>query len=206
MHDDILVFDFKSLYPSIIRTFNVDPIALQEGVRLPEAEAIPGFRGGQFSRETSILATIVDDLWTAREKAKKQNNTVWSNAIKIIMNSFYGVLGSAGCRFYDTRLASSITMRGHWILAQSKIWFEEKGLDVIYGDTDSIFVSLHGSNFEPKDAVSLEQELNTWWDIKIQREFKLHSRLEIEFESHFSPFLCQRFEAWKKDQRNVTRV
>ncbi|MDO6718729.1 DNA polymerase II [Psychrosphaera sp. 1_MG-2023] len=201
MHDDILVFDFKSLYPSIIRTFNVDPIALQEGVRLPEAEAIPGFRGGQFSRETSILATIVDDLWTAREKAKKQNNTVWSNAIKIIMNSFYGVLGSAGCRFYDTRLASSITMRGHWILAQSKIWFEEKGLDVIYGDTDSIFVSLHGSNFEPKDAVSLEQELNTWWDIKIQREFKLHSRLEIEFESHFSPFFMPTIRGMEKGSK-----
>lgn len=201
MHDNILVFDFKSLYPSIIRTFNVDPIALQEGLRLPAMETIPGFRGGQFSRDTSILATIVDDLWTAREKAKKQNNAVWSNAIKIIMNSFYGVLGSAGCRFYDTRLASSITMRGHWILAESKIWFEEKGLNVIYGDTDSIFISLQGSTVQPKDAAALEQELNLWWDVKIQREFEVRSRLEIEFESHFSPFFMPTIRGMEKGSK-----
>ena len=83
---------------------------------------------------------MLDTLWTAREKAKKNQNLIHSNAIKIIMNSFYGVLGSAGCRFYDTKLASSITMRGHWVLNESKAWFHENGLEVIYGDTDSIFV------------------------------------------------------------------
>ena len=188
IHKDVLVFDFKSLYPSIIRTFNVDPIGLLEANTLPEEETIEGYRGGRFSRPVSTLATILDKLWQARELAKKNNNKVFSNAIKIIMNSFYGVLGSAGCRFYDTKLASSITMRGHWILNQSKLWFEARGLNVIYGDTDSIFICLDNSNYTANDGVSLEQALNSWWQEKIMDEFQLPCRLEMEFETHFSPF------------------
>ncbi|MGU3846977.1 DNA polymerase domain-containing protein, partial [Vibrio diabolicus] len=79
----------------------------------------------------------------ARDVAKKNNEKAFSQAIKIIMNSFYCVLGSSGCRFFDTRLASSITMRGHEIMKQTKVLIEEQGYQVIYGDTDSTFVSLN---------------------------------------------------------------
>ena len=188
IHKDVLVFDFKSLYPSIIRTFNVDPISLLEAELIPENDTIAGFRGGRFSRQKSTLSDMLDSLWQAREQAKKQKNKVWSNAIKIIMNSFYGVLGSAGCRFYDTKLASSITMRGHWVLNQSKIWFEQHGYQVIYGDTDSIFVSLDGNNNTASKAKELEQKLNDWWQDKIKKEFNINSKMEMEFETHFSPF------------------
>lgn len=58
------------------------------------------------------------------------------------MNAFYGVLGTSACRFFDPRLASSITMRGHAIMRQTKALIEAKGYDVIYGDTDSTFVWL----------------------------------------------------------------
>lgn len=188
LFQDVLVFDFKSLYPSIIRTFNVDPIAMVQAEKLSDEKIIKGFRSGKFSREKSLLSFILDDLWSAREKAKRENNKIWSNAIKIIMNSFYGVLGSSGCRFYDTKLASSITMRGHWILIQSKLWFEEKGLSVIYGDTDSIFVCLDGSGKDASVATELERQLNAWWQQKLTDEFDIECKLEMEFESHFSPF------------------
>ncbi len=188
IHQDVLVFDFKSLYPSIIRTFNIDPIGLLEARVLPEDEVIEGYRGGSFNRAKGTLASILDKLWAAREKAKKDNHKVFSNAIKIIMNSFYGVLGSSGCRFYDTKLASSITMRGHWILNQSKAWFEQQGLNVIYGDTDSIFVSLDGTNMTAEHASQLEQQLNSWWQAKLKREFTIDCKLEMEFETHFAPF------------------
>ncbi len=187
-HQNVLVFDFKSLYPSIMRTFNIDPIALLEAKTLAEKDRIPGFRGGEFSRDKAILSTILDTLWQAREQAKSNNNKVFSNAIKIIMNSFYGVLGSAGCRFYDTKLASSITMRGHWVLNQSKYWFEQQGLTVIYGDTDSIFVSLDNSTFRETDAQQLGASLNEWFNQKLKQEFKLENKMEMEFETHFSPF------------------
>ena len=56
------------------------------------------------------------------------------------MNSFYGVLGTTGCRFYDPRLAASITRRGHEVITRTRDWIEGRGRRVIYGDTDSLFV------------------------------------------------------------------
>ncbi|GAB3004334.1 DNA polymerase II [Psychrosphaera aestuarii] len=194
IHSDVLVFDFKSLYPSIIRTFNIDPITLVEATHTDNDNdnendtLIPGFRGGKFTRNKSILSSMLDTLWTARETAKKNQNLIHSNAIKIIMNSFYGVLGSAGCRFYDTKLASSITMRGHWVLNESKAWFHENGLEVIYGDTDSVFISLANSNYTYSDGKVLESKLNAWWKKKIESDFGLDSKLEMEFETYYSPF------------------
>ena len=126
IHDNVIVLDFKSLYPSIIRTFNVDPLALVVG--LNEDDAIPGYEGGRFSRKEVILPELIETLWQARDKAKADKNKVLSQAIKIIMNSFYGVLGTSGCRFLDSRLVSSITRRGHDIIIRSKDFIEEQGL------------------------------------------------------------------------------
>jgi len=84
-----------------------------------------------------------------------------SYAIKIIMNSFYGVLGSNVCRFYHAELASSITMRGHELLARTQTWMEERGARVIYGDTDSLFVTLDNVNEDPqKLGEQLRDEIN----------------------------------------------
>jgi len=138
--ENVIVLDFKSLYPSIIRTCHVDPLAL--AVAASQENPIPGYDGGEFSRSEFILPELISTLWTARDKAKAGQNAVLSQAIKIIMNSFYGILGTAGCRFLDSRLVSSITKRGHEILIESKNFIEAEGYQVIYGDTDSVFVLL----------------------------------------------------------------
>ncbi|MGK4720477.1 DNA polymerase domain-containing protein, partial [Salmonella enterica] len=65
-----------------------------------------------------------------------------SQALKIISHPFYGVLGTTACRFFDPRLESSITMRGHAIMRQTKELIVAQGYDVIYGDSDSTFVWL----------------------------------------------------------------
>ncbi len=62
------------------------------------------------------------------------------------MNSFYGVLGTSACRFYNPALANSITGTGRDILLWSKRWFEAAGFKVLYGDTDSLFVSSRGGD------------------------------------------------------------
>lgn len=153
LYRHVLVLDFKSLYPSIIRTFKVDPVGLIEGLKNPES-GIEGYKGALFSRDKHFLPDIITSLWQQRDEAKKSNDAARSQAIKILMNSFYGVLGSGGCPFYDTRLASSITLRGHDIMQTTMRWIEDEGYTVIYGDTDSIFVWLdlengnaHGKNY-----------------------------------------------------------
>lgn len=191
LYDWVLVLDFKSLYPSIIRTFKIDPLGMIEGLKEDEEQTIAGFRGARFSREKHHLPTILDKLSSAREQAKKENNQPFQHAIKIIMNSMYGVLGSSGCRFHDTRLASSITLRGHQIMIDTGKFIEQLGFDVIYGDTDSTFVwlkdceTLQTANDQGK---VLAESINQYWQNWIEAEFDLPSLLEIEYETCFSQF------------------
>ncbi len=111
LFENVLVLDFKSLYPSIIRTFLVDPLGLADADG--DDDPVPGFQGARFSRDRHILPGLIADIWRARDRAKAAGSEATSRAIKIIMNSFYGVLGTPGCRFFEPRLAASITLRGH---------------------------------------------------------------------------------------------
>ena len=188
LYENVLVLDFKSLYPSIIRTFRIDPL----GMAQPGTAPVAGFLGASFSRDRSILPTIITDLWQRRDLAKANKDAPLTQAIKIIMNSFYGVLGTPGCRFHNPKLTSSITRRGHQIITRSRDWLEQQGYRVIYGDTDSLFVLL-GPGPGERTAVAtgrrLASELNQWWQEGIKQEFQLDSFLEIEFETHFIRFL-----------------
>lgn len=188
LYRNVLVLDFKSLYPSIIRTFQIDPL----GMAFPGEDPIPGFLQAAFSRDRHILPAIIASLWNKRDSAKQHQDKALSQAIKIIMNSFYGVLGSSGCRFYDPRLASSITRRGHEIITRSRDWLESAGYPVIYGDTDSLFVLIAEDLDEvqaKRTGQQLAVDLNCWWNDTIKREFRLESALEIEFETHFIQFI-----------------
>ena len=187
----VLVLDFKSLYPSIIRTFKIDPMGMIEGLKEPQSESIPGFREARFSRNKHHLPGILDKLSAARELAKKDNNQAFQHAIKIIMNSMYGVLGSAGCRFHDTRLASSITLRGHQIMLDTREFIEQQGEQVIYGDTDSTFVWLKNCtdvDTAQQRGKQLEKQINKYWIDQLQTQFQLICHLEIEFETCFRKF------------------
>lgn len=193
LYDSVLVLDYKSLYPSIIRTFLIDPVGLVEGLRQPDPQhAVEGFRGGRFSRSQHCLPAIVERVWQGREAAKRAGNAPLSQALKIIMNAFYGVLGSSGCRFFDPRLASSITMRGHQIMRQTRELIEARGFDVIYGDTDSTFVWLKGAHDEDAAARigrELVAEVNHWWRRHLSDSMGLESALELQFETHYRRFL-----------------
>jgi len=212
LYSNVLVLDFKSLYPSIIRTFKIDPMGLIEGLKTVNDlqltsvnenvkklvndaclnTVIKGFDGAYFSREQHFLPKIIETLWSERDKAKRQKNAALSQAIKIIMNSFYGVLGSTGCRFFDPRLSGSITKRSHEILKETGTWIENKGYQVIYGDTDSIFVAI-GKDKSKQQAkeigIELQGFVNDKWRQTLLQDFNVSSQLDIEFETHFSKFL-----------------
>jgi DNA polymerase-2 len=182
LHRNVWVFDFKSLYPSIIRTVNIDPLShvsdpspTDDLIRTP---------GGAFRRTPAILPRLLDDLFPRREAAKNAGDEVASNAIKILMNSFYGVLGTSACRFYNPALANAITGTGREILLWSKRWFEEAGFRVLYGDTDSLFVasgSLDATQAHQQGrqlAAALNDELTR----HIRERWGVQSRLELKFE------------------------
>jgi DNA polymerase II len=182
LHRNVWVFDFKSLYPSIIRTFNIDPVAYvpnpgsdDDVIRMP---------GGAFRREPGILPGMLDELFPRRDAAKKAGDEVASNAIKILMNSFYGVLGTPACRFHNPALANSITGQGRDMLLWSKHWFESAGFKVLYGDTDSLFV--HAGIDDPAKAreqgSALAASLNDELARYIGERWRVQSRLELKYE------------------------
>jgi len=191
LFDSVLVLDYKSLYPSIIRTFKVDPYARIAAKNLSDDKSIPGYDGASFAKDDHILPDIIADLWQARDRAKLEKNTALSQAIKIIMNSFYGVLGTPGCRIHDARLTSSITKRSHDIIKQSVKLINEQGYEVIYGDTDSVFVSLDKSvdNIAAdKIGQHLIRIINTYWQQHLKDDYNIESFLEMEYETHFTRF------------------
>lgn len=192
LYKDVLAFDFRSLYPSIIRTFRIDPLGLYR----PGEDPLPGEDGATFARapERSILPAIIETLHHARSGAMAEGNQALSRAIKIVMNSFYGVLGTPGCRFFDPRLPTSITRRGHAIIERARAFFVGKGMTVLYGDTDSLFV--HAGDEEPRSedeirtlGQELARELTATFAEEIQGELGVPSHLELKFEAHYLRFL-----------------
>ena len=197
LYRDVLVFDFKSLYPSIIRTFNLDPLGFRA---VATDDCIVAPNGAAFAREPGILPGMLDALFPRREQAKRAGDAIASQAIKILMNSFYGVLGTPACRFHNPAIANAITSFGKLLLLWSKAWFEERGLQVLYGDTDSLFVLANpaqaavdaAAQDERMRAESLLAEgaalaaaLNAALHDHVQAQWQVPSRLELEFEKHY---------------------
>ncbi len=176
------MFDFKSLYPSVIRTFNIDPLSYVESP--VEGADLIETPGGSFRREPAVLPRLLDELFPKREAARRAGDDVAANAIKILMNSFYGVLGTPACRFYNPALANSITGSGREILLWSKRWFEAAGFAVLYGDTDSLFVrsGLDDAETASREGQQLATALNADLARYIAERWGVTSRLELKFE------------------------
>ena len=187
IYDDVIVLDFKSLYPTIIQTFKIDPLARL----LADENTIETLSGYKFSGTKHILPEFIDHLMEQRNIAKQKKDKQLSQAIKILMNSFYGVMGSYGCRFYHPHLPTAITGTGHRLLLGSREYLEESGYEVVYGDTDSLFIKLkedegQNANYFGKKIAAY---LNNFWDKKILSEYGLKSHLEIEFEKYYRKFI-----------------
>jgi DNA polymerase-2 len=182
VHRNVWVFDFKSLYPSLILTFNIDPRSYVPNPA-PDADLIVT-PSAAFSRAPAILPRLLDELFPRREAAKRRRDDVAAHAIKILMNSFYGVLGTSACRFFNPALANAITGMGKELLLWSKSWFETGGFRVLYGDTDSLFVqSLEGDPARAcEQARQLASALNEALEGHIKERWGVESRLELEFK------------------------
>ncbi len=187
IYDDVIVLDFKSLYPTIILTFKIDPVS-----RLySEVDTRTTPIGLKFSYSKHFLPEFIEELMKKRTEAKKKNDSHLSQAIKILMNSFYGVMGSYGCRFYHPNLPTVITGTGQWLLLGSKKYLETNGYEVLYGDTDSLFVKLKsGEGTDPdSNGQRLAGMLNEYWIEKLEKDFNVKSFLEIEYEKYYRKFI-----------------
>jgi len=130
IYNNVLVFDFKSLYPSIIKTFNIDPASYLD--KKKEKDAVKSPNGVFFKNQQGILPEMIARLHEAREKAKREKRELSSYAIKIIMNSFWGVLASPNCRYFNFDMASAITAFARQTIQETAKKIEEKKYKIIY--------------------------------------------------------------------------
>lgn len=187
IYDDVVVLDFKSLYPSIILTFKIDPLSRL----LSDKDTISTPEGFCFSSTQHFLPEFIAQLMEQRNIAKRNSDNALSQAIKILMNSFYGVMGSYGCRFYHPDLPSAITSTGKHLLLGSKSFLEERGYKVVYGDTDSLFVMMiQDQDIDyHKAGEELAKHLNEFWKMELKQKYNVDSHLEIEFEKYYRKFI-----------------
>jgi DNA polymerase-2 len=188
LYTNVVVLDFRSLYPSLIRTFDIDPLNLvrtEAGQR--DADPILAPNGAAFARRKGILSEILDEIMPRREEARRAGDAVKSHAIKILMNSFYGVLGTPACRFHDPRLANAITGFGREVLLWCQRRIEADGRRVLYGDTDSLFVETGEEDAAAARASGegLAAALNRDLARHIAQTWRVTSRLDLVFDRLF---------------------
>lgn len=185
IHPNVLVMDFKSLYPTVIQTFLIDPLSRHQRDVNPLTTPV----GLKFSRTNHILPGKIAELLERRSEAKKLKNNNLSQAVKILMNSFYGVMGSSGCRFYQEDLPDGITGSGQWILKTVIEYLELRGFAVLYGDTDSLFVQLPTIEDYDGQAKKLVSEVNDFLTNKLKVDFDADSKLEIQYDKFFQTLI-----------------
>jgi DNA polymerase II len=189
LYNNIVVLDFKSLYPSIMRTFNIDPLAFgRKGIQSPN--------GATFSRDLALLPKILQEIWIIREQYKRCNDKAGSYAMKILLNSFFGVLASPMCRFYSLEIGNAITSFAQLYIKKTATLIEKEGYQVIYSDTDSVFVKIDAN--PNKIGKQLETNINKILSKEILREHKVKSYLELEFEKTYTKFLMPKLRGGTK--------
>jgi DNA polymerase-2 len=186
---NVAVYDFKSLYPSLIRTFHLDPLAHAQAGSDPDPIEAPN--GASFSRAEAILPAILERFAKSRADAKARGDEHADLAIKIMMNAIFGVLGAASCRFFDPDVANAITHFGQQTLAWTREAFQNEGRDVLYGDTDSVFVALD-PELPYADALALAAQLRDRVQhvisSRVREVYRVEPQLELELQLVYERF------------------
>ncbi len=198
---NVAVFDFRSLYPSIMRTFNIDPFSY-ECARISSSsensgDLIRAPNGAAFVRQGGILPSLIAQYFTERIAAIDRGDDAAAYVYKILMNSFYGVLGSPKCRYARTEIAGAITSFGKMCLHFARDFFRGKGFRVLYGDTDSVFVEMVG---EAASYDAYAAELNESLSVYIMQMYRLESFIGIRFEKLYTRFFIPRVRLHGKDE------
>ena len=183
---NVVVFDFQSLYPSIIVAHNIDPSTLtnkDEGYKTPEIILENGekIRHRFSSNSEGLIPSVIRDIITRRVRVKEMLKSdklnpvlqARSYALKTLANAAYGYYAFFGARWYCRECAESITAFGRFYIQSLIERAQKEGFNVIYSDTDALFINL-GNKTKEEALVFLEQ---------VNRE--LPSLMELDLEDFY---------------------
>jgi DNA polymerase I len=205
----VTVQDLKSLYPMCMVTINAGPETKVDPKEY-DGDTYVAPNGTHFRKQPDgIMREMVDELLTEREEKKARRNDHdpgtepyeqydrQQGAVKVIMNSLYGVTGWDRFRLYDKEGAAAVTATGREVIDFTEEAANELNYQVAYGDTDSVMLSL--SDMSKEEAIEtsfeIEDHINERYDDFASEELNADShRFQIEFEKLYRRF----FQAGKK--------
>ncbi|KEP54793.1 DNA polymerase II [Rhizoctonia solani 123E] len=206
----ILVMDFNSLYPSIIQEYNIDFTTVDKTDDDTGEGKIPAVPDSDVPQGVlpRLIATLVNRRKQVKSLMKDRNATqsqlvqwdIKQKALKLTANSMYGCLGFEYSRFYARPLAALTTFKGREILTHTRELAESLTLDVIYGDTDSIFVNSNVTDLP--EALKIANELKK----AVNDRYRL---LEIDLDGIFRRMLLlqkKKYAAVKVEEMNASSV
>ena len=153
VHFNVAVMDFQSLYPSIIKVHNLG----YQSIRCPHEECrdnkVPGTPHWICKRHRALESALIGSLrdlrvyWykpRAKDKSLPEARRNWYNvtqsALKVILNASYGVFGAETFDLYCPPVAEATAAIGREVITQTIEKAKELGIQVLYGDTDSLFL------------------------------------------------------------------
>lgn len=184
LHEDVCVFDFRSLYPTVMVAHNISPETLNVDSCTEKFE-LEDFDFYFCQDEQGFFPELIEGLVESRyrlkdemyelERGSLEYERIYSRqqAQKILANSFYGYLGYDGARWYSKESAQATTYMGRKYIEETIETAEEMGFEITYGDTDSVF--LKGDEIKSRKEDFLE---------KVNSE--LPEFMELEFEGYFT--------------------
>lgn len=179
LHENVACLDFASMYPSIIIAFNISPDTLGCSEDCNVAPEV----GHRFRKKpegfiTRIIRILIEERRKIKEEMKKHDYDspeyklldVKQQTLKVLTNSFYGYMGWNMARWYCRECAEATTAWGRHFIKKSARIATEMGFEVLYGDTDSIFVKMPGKGLEEleKHVEKLIERLSREMPIQIE--------------------------------------
>ncbi|MBI4177295.1 MAG: hypothetical protein HY516_02915 [Candidatus Aenigmarchaeota archaeon] len=207
----VVVLDFRSMYPSIFRSYNICPTTILTGSAdgVANIKTPAGYRFVPKEVQEGIIPNILANLLEERAKARQamRNETdderrraldAKQLALKLLSNSFYGYTGYTKAKLYVLDIANAITSCGRYLIQTVNQTVENKlGYEAVYGDTDSIMIKI------PVTDLDAGWELGT--KIAGQINSELSGVMHMEFEKLFKSLLIltkKRYAAWKFVREN----
>jgi len=203
--ENVAVLDLASLYPMSMKTINAGPETKDPNGKFTAPNGV-----SFTDDEDAIVVEIVDELLETRQKYKDlrdqhdPGDTQFKiydrkqSAVKIVMNTLYGVMGWDRFRLYDQDVGAAVTAVGREVIKFTEEVVEDMGYEVTYGDTDSVMVELGSgvSKEEAKEiAFELEERINEEYDNFAKEELNADEHFfDIEFEKLYRRY----FQAGKK--------
>ena len=183
IHFDVTVMDFASLYPSIIKVKNLSYETVRCSHDACKKNTIPQTNHWVCTKKNGLTSVLIGSLRDLRVNyyknmakkdtltvEEKQLFTVVSQALKVILNASYGVMGAEIFPLYFLPAAEATTATGRHIIMDTIDKCKESGIDVLYGDTDSLFVKKPTSKQIEDIITKAKMDHNV--ELEIEKEYR----------------------------------